>query len=94
MPEPVMVDFVHQRQQPSEFPAWKTFAGKPVRVVAGKVGDQSPLVLAETAWKRQEACQISGVSSSGIIPVTAYFFCVISSTARRISASRMPVSVP
>jgi hypothetical protein len=34
-----VIDFMHQRQQAADFAGWEAFAGKPVEVVAGQVGD-------------------------------------------------------
>jgi len=45
--QPVMVDLVHQRQQFAQLPGRESFAGKPVQIVAGQIGDRAALVLAE-----------------------------------------------
>lgn len=42
-----MVDLVHQRQQSAQLPGRESFAGKPVQVMAGQIGDHAALVLAE-----------------------------------------------
>ena len=42
-----MVDFLHERQKAADFTGREAFAGEPVEVVAGQVGDQRPLVLSE-----------------------------------------------
>lgn len=42
----VVVDFVHQRQQLAEAAGRKADAGEPGEVMAGQVGDQTPLVFA------------------------------------------------
>ena len=43
----VMVDLVHQREQPADFAAWEPFARQPVKVMPGQVGDESTLVFPE-----------------------------------------------
>src|SRR6218665_3668616 len=45
--EAVVVDLLHQRQQAADLALGKTLAGEPVEVVAGQVGEQAVLVLAE-----------------------------------------------
>lgn len=52
-----MVDLVHQRQQSAQFPRGESFAGKPIQVVAGQVGDRAALVLAEGHDDRDEPCE-------------------------------------
>jgi len=40
---------------------WEAFAGKPVEVVAGQVGDETPLVLSEGHAARDEKLQVFGI---------------------------------
>ena len=42
-----MIDLLHQRQQPTDFPPGETFAGKPVEVVTWQIGEQAAFVFAE-----------------------------------------------
>lgn len=44
--EAVVIDFLHQRQQPTEFAMGKAFTGKPIQVLAGQVREDAPLVFA------------------------------------------------
>lgn len=43
----VVIDFLHQGQQATDFSVWKSLAGKPVEIVARKVRDDCSLVFAE-----------------------------------------------
>jgi hypothetical protein len=42
-----MVHLMHKREQAAEFAPRKPFAGKPVKVMPGQVGDESTFVFAE-----------------------------------------------
>jgi hypothetical protein len=43
----VVIDFLHQGQQATQFAMGETFPGEPVEVGAGQVGDDSALVFAK-----------------------------------------------
>ena len=51
------VDLVHERQQPADLPRRETLAREPGEVVAGQVGDQPTLVLAEGHRQRHQLAQ-------------------------------------
>lgn len=56
-----MVDFLHERQQAADFAGREAFAGEPVEVVAGEVGDQRAFMLAEGHGAGDEEEQVFGV---------------------------------
>lgn len=43
----IVVNLVHQRQQPANLSLWKTFARKPCQVIAGEVSQKHAFVLPE-----------------------------------------------
>ena len=49
-----MIQFLHQRQQTTDFAGWKTDAGKPVKVT-GQIGNQAAFVLAVGRHERNQA---------------------------------------
>jgi hypothetical protein len=57
----VVIDFVHQREQPAELSCRKTLTRKPCKIVAGQVRDQAILVLSIRHLLRDETLQIFGV---------------------------------
>ena len=43
----VVIELLHEREQPADFPRWKTFAREPIEVMAREVGHESAFVFAE-----------------------------------------------
>lgn len=43
----VVIDFLHQGQQATEFAVGEAFPGEPIQVLAGQVGNDSTLVFAK-----------------------------------------------
>jgi hypothetical protein len=56
--QPVVVDFLHQRQQTAQFSVGKAFASEPVQVLTGQVGQDSALVLTEGHLARNEQFEL------------------------------------
>ena len=57
----VVVDFQHQREQPTKL-AWReAFAGEPGKVIAGKVGEDAALVFAVGHFAGDEEVQELGI---------------------------------
>ena len=56
-----MVHLVHQCEQTAELAARKPFAGKPVKVIPGQVGDESALVFAEGHGDCDKALKVLGL---------------------------------
>jgi hypothetical protein len=88
-----MVEFLHQGQELAQFARGKTFAGKPVQVVAGQVGQQAALVFAEGHAARDQELEVVGFHRRSM-PEAQAFLLPISRAARRTSASSTAVSVP
>lgn len=57
----VMVDLVHQRKLSAEFAAREPFAGQPVEVGPGQVGNESTLVFSEGHGDGDEAFKVWGL---------------------------------
>ena len=53
-----MVHLVHQCQQPPDFAAREPFAGHPVKVVPGQVGNEPAFVFAERHGKGDKAFEV------------------------------------
>lgn len=45
MPQRVVVEFIHQRQQGTQFPPGETFTRKPAKVMSWQIGNQAAFVL-------------------------------------------------
>lgn len=58
MPQGVVVEFIHQREQRAQFAFRKTFAREPAEVVAGQIGQQPALVFAVRHGERDKALQM------------------------------------
>ena len=67
-----MVHFLHQCQQAADFTVWETFAGEPVQVVAGQVGQQATFVFAKGHLQQNQFFQI--FSLHGVGRSTAFAF--------------------
>ncbi|KVW85797.1 hypothetical protein WL00_18535 [Burkholderia cepacia] len=61
-----MVDFMHQRKLPADFAAREPFAGQPVEVRPGQVGNESALVLSKGHGDGDEMFEIWGLHA-GIV---------------------------
>lgn len=53
-----MVNLLHQLQQPAYLAGWKTFARKPVQVIAWQIGNQRTFMFSIRHFKREQALQI------------------------------------
>jgi hypothetical protein len=57
VPHGVMVEFIHEGEQPAKFAARKSFPCKPSEIVPRQVGKQSALVFSVGHFQRHEALQ-------------------------------------
>lgn len=56
-----MVQLVHEREQPADLARREPFAGEPVEVMPGQVGDEPAFVFAEGHGKGDEAFKVWGL---------------------------------
>ena len=56
-----MVNLLHERQEAADLSRREAFAGEPVEVVAGQVGDQGAFVFAKGHGPRNEEKEVFGV---------------------------------
>ena len=69
--KPVMVNHLHQSEQATDLPLWKSFTGEPVQIIARQICNHRPLVLAKGHFTLKQQEQIVGIHEKrGRSPVT------------------------
>ena len=58
--QPVVINLMHQGQEPANLSAGEAFTSEPVKVVPRQIGDQSSLVLAKGHLPRDQQFQVLG----------------------------------
>src|SRR5688572_4860831 len=61
----VVVDLMHELQEPADLALRESFARKPGEVVAGQVGDHAALVLAKRHLKADQTFEVFRIHLSG-----------------------------